>query len=61
MTNLSQDKRLRVDLAALREMNDNDEVNFEWVESKSQIADVLTKIGSSKRNLLQILQHCCLA
>ena len=60
-TNLSQDKRLRVDLAALREMNDNDEVNFEWVDSKNQIADVLTKIGASKRNLLQVLQHCCLA
>ena len=60
-TNLSQDKRLRVDLAALREMNDNDEVNFEWVDSKRQIADVLTKIRSSKRNLLQIRQHCCLA
>ena len=60
-TNLFQDKRLRVDLAALREMNDNDELNIEWVDFKSQITDVLTKIESSKRNLLQIVQHCCLA
>ena len=60
-TNLAQDKRLRVDLAALREINDNNDVDFKWVDTKSQIADVLTKKGVSKHNLLQILQQSCFA
>ena len=60
-TNLSTDKRLRVDLAALREAHENNEVHFKWVETAKQIADVFTKKGASKRNLLQILQSCCLA
>ena len=36
-TNLSQDKRLRVDLAALREMNANDEVTFEWIDPEAKL------------------------
>ena len=60
-TNLVQDRRLRVDLASLREMNDDGEVNFKWVESKGQVADVLTKVGASKKHLLQILKICILA
>ena len=59
-TNLTTDKRLRVDLAALREMFENDEVKFKWIETKKQLADILTKKGASKQNLLQILQQCCL-
>ena len=60
-TNLVSDKRLRVDLAALREMSDRNEVKFRWIETKKQLADVMTKKGPSKQNLLQVLQHCCLA
>ena len=40
--NLAQDKRLCVDLAALCEISDNNDVDFKWVDTKSQIADVLT-------------------
>ena len=35
------EKRLRVDITALREMNENNEVCFKWIYSKNQIADVL--------------------
>ena len=54
-TNLMIDKRMRVDIASLREMYENNEVSFHWLESKYQIADVLTKKGASKSNLLDVL------
>jgi ribonuclease HI len=57
-SNMMLDKRLRVDIAALREMNDNNEVFFHWVESKDQLADVLTKDGASKWKLLDVLTKC---
>ena len=59
-TNLLIDKRLRVDVSALREMNENNEVEFRWIEGKKQIADVLTKRGPSKSNLLRVLEECIL-
>ena len=54
-SNLVVEKRLRVDIAALREMLEKDNVNFKWVESSHQLADALTKKGASKRNLLDVL------
>ena len=56
-SNLMLDKRLRVDISALREMHDNGEVNFRWVESVNQLADVLTKKGASKKRLLDVLNQ----
>ena len=53
--NLTSDKHLRVDIAALREMHDNGDVSFRWVESSYQLADVLTKRGASKKKLLDVL------
>ena len=54
-TNLMVDKRLRVDIASLREMFENEEVSFHWLSSKHQIADVLTKKGASKKILIEAL------
>ena len=54
-SNFATDKRLRVDLASLREMNDTEKVNFRWVDSKSQLADVLTKKGANRKRLLDVL------
>lgn len=56
-TNLISDKRLRIDIAAIREMSEKEEVQIKWVDTKSQIADVLTKKGPSKYNLLKVLQQ----
>ena len=55
-SNLMLDKRLRVDIAALRELSDNREVTVKWIVSSRQLADVMTKKGASKSYLLQVLQ-----
>ena len=54
-SNLVTDKRLRVDIFALREMQENGEVNFRWLNSSCQLADALTKKGASKQKLLDVL------
>ena len=55
-SNLLLDKRLRVDIAALREMVEKNEVNFKWTESSHQLADALTKRGASRKGLLDVLK-----
>ena len=54
-TNLVTDKRLRVDISALREMYERGEVEVRWISSEHQLADCLTKKGASRRKLLQVL------
>ena len=54
-TNLVTDKRLRVDLAALREQTETESVTFRWIDSANQLADVLTKRGANKKKLLDVL------
>ena len=54
-SNVAADKRLRVDIAYLRETVEKDNVSFKWIESSSQIADALTKQGASKARLLDVL------
>ena len=49
------DKRLRVDLAILREMVDRKELKVEWIEAGKQISDVLTKRGASPAMLSQVM------
>ena len=49
------DKRLRVDIARLREMVDEKEINVTWVKGTEQLADCLTKRGASTANLLDVL------
>ena len=55
-TNSMLDKRMRVDIASLREMSENNEVSFFWIESKFQLADALTKKGASKEKLLDAIR-----
>ena len=48
-----QDKRLRTEIALLREMiNKNEITKINWIENKYQIADCLTKYGASSEKLL---------
>ncbi|XP_066911985.1 uncharacterized protein [Clytia hemisphaerica] len=54
-TSLS-DKRLRVDVAIIREMLQNNEISkLVWVPSKSQLADCLTKKGANTSSIVNVL------
>ena len=55
-TKILQDMRLRVDIARLREMIKEKEVNVEWIERRQQIADALTKRGASAVGLIGVLE-----
>ena len=46
------DRRLRIELAIIREYLENKEVTLSWTDSKSQLADCLTKQGCDSRQLL---------
>ena len=55
-TKCVQDKRLRVDMARLRQMIERREITqVEWVESSKQLADCLTKKTASSQSLLNVL------
>ena len=56
-TNLVNDKRLRIDVARLREMEKLNEVQIEWVKGIEQLSDPLTKSGASAELLREVL-HC---
>ena len=51
-SNLIEDKRLRIDLAVIRDMLDKQELTeVVWVQSDQQLANCLTKRGSSNEEL----------
>ena len=56
-TNTLNDKRLRIEMSIVREMLERKEINLTWVETKEQLADVLTKNGASNTKLLKTLQE----
>ncbi len=48
------DKRLRIEMAILREMITNKDIhNITWVPSKNQVADVFMKRGVPSSKILQ--------
>ena len=51
------DKRLRVELAAIREMQEQSEISIRWISKENQLADVLTKKGAPCNKLLSTLQN----
>ena len=51
------DKRLRVELAAIREMQEQSEISIRWISKENQLADVLTKKGAQCNKLLSTLQN----
>ena len=55
-TSLINDKRLRVELSALQQMYDRDEIEIEWTPTSSQISSVLTKRGAARGQLTEILE-----
>ena len=60
-TNVTKDLRLRVDIARLRQMEENGEITVSWVEGKNQLADCMTKSGASTSNLLDVLEWSSLS
>ena len=59
-TKIPIDRRFRVDVARLREMCTSGEVKLHWVSGKDQIADSLTKRGSSYYKLFDVLSNASL-
>ena len=52
------DKRLRIDIAILREMLERKELkDIQWIDGKQQLANCLTKRGASCESLLQVLYN----
>ena len=50
-----KNRRLRIDLAAVREMISRKEIEVDWIEDKEQVADVLTKEIASKRKIKEYM------
>ena len=46
------DKRLRIEMAVLREDISNQGISLSWIDSENQLADCLTKNGCDSRKLL---------
>ena len=55
-TKQTSEKCLIVDISAVREMSDRNELSVTWIKKEKQLSDVLTKYGASNRLLLDILQ-----
>ena len=51
------DKRLRVEVSAIREMVEKQEIIAQWVNKNDQLSDVLTKKGASPNLLMSTLQR----
>ena len=50
-----QDKRLRIDVARLKEMVEKKEIVCDWVPDERQLANTLTKAGASSHSLMNVL------
>ena len=56
-TNGVEEKRLRIDIAVIREAIQEKGIIVEWISKESQIADVLTKQGADDKLLLKALKE----
>ena len=52
-SNLISEKRLLIDMSALRQMIERGEIKMKWVENNKQLADVFTKAGANKQKLME--------
>ena len=55
-TNVVNEKRLRIELGAIRELVENKEIILKWVPTNEQLADSLTKEGAAVGKLLEVLE-----
>ena len=56
-TNTINDKRLRIEMAIVREMVENSEIALQWIKKGYQLADVFTKSGASSELLIEVLKN----
>ncbi len=57
-TTMVDERRLRIDISAIQEMINKNEIrNFNWISTKMQLADTLTKRGSNPANLTRVLEN----
>ncbi|XP_067658382.1 uncharacterized protein [Haliotis asinina] len=55
-TNMPTEKRLRMEISSIKEMRDSGLIKrIQWVDTKHQLSDCLTKRGTSPARLLQVL------
>ena len=54
-TKLISEKRLRLDLASIKESVNVGDIEVIWVRTSKQISDCLTKAGADFRNLVEVL------
>ena len=59
-SNTVEDMNMRLNIARLREMVTLREISVKWVETKLQLADVMTKRGASPEALLNVLRSSSL-
>ena len=59
-TTAVEEKRLRVDIADIRESVRQRVIKIDWVPKGYQLADVLTKQGANQDRLLNVLAHSTL-
>ena len=50
------EKRLRIDIASIKEKVQKENVSVKWIESSKQISDCLTKRGANPYPLLNVIQ-----
>lgn len=55
--NLVSDRRLRIDVARLKEMKSRGEIQIEWIKGCDQVSDCLTKAGASSELLRDLLNQ----
>ena len=50
------DKRLRIEITALREMYEKNELQISWTEKQHRLSDILTKGGASPKSIIETIQ-----
>ena len=55
-TTAVEEKRLRVDLAVIRQSVSRNEFKLRWIETKHRLADSLTKQGTDSSRLVETLE-----
>ena len=56
-TTAVKEKRLRVDIAAIRDEIRNRTIDVDWIPKAEQLADVLTKQGANRERLVNVLKN----
>ena len=55
-TKLVTERRLRVEISAIRQMLEREEIQLVWINKSRMIADVLTKKGASSQDMMKTIQ-----